>query len=77
MGTAPEKPGERHLYRVGVPADGAWPAPAHCLTCPGQPPDASDAATDEPVCPPFSPLFKGKKEKKNIGQHSKQNHTNI
>ncbi|KAF9409670.1 hypothetical protein HW555_011024, partial [Spodoptera exigua] len=49
IGTAPEKAGERHLYRVKVPTDPAsWPDSPTCLTCPGTdllPPDA----TMEPV----------------------------
>ncbi|PZC79336.1 dipeptidyl aminopeptidase-like protein 6 isoform X1 [Helicoverpa armigera] len=49
IGTAPEKAGERHLYRVKVPTDPAsWPDVPTCLTCPGAallPP----IATAEPV----------------------------
>ncbi|XP_045540478.1 inactive dipeptidyl peptidase 10 isoform X1 [Papilio machaon] len=50
IGTAPEKAGERHLYRVSVPADGSWPPPPHCLTCTqDQPPDAVHLTTEPPV----------------------------
>ncbi|CAB3244826.1 unnamed protein product [Arctia plantaginis] len=45
IGTAPDKAGERHLYRVSVPVDySSWPNPPVCLTCPGvdvMPPDAT------------------------------------
>ncbi|CAH0402967.1 unnamed protein product [Chilo suppressalis] len=44
MGTAPDRAGERHLYRVRVPADpAAWPPPAACLTCPAGATDSGDA----------------------------------
>ncbi|KAI8433026.1 hypothetical protein MSG28_013896 [Choristoneura fumiferana] len=46
LGTAPERPGERQLYRVGTEEG----APAHCLTCPGAaplPPDARPPPTSE------------------------------
>ncbi|XP_063629085.1 inactive dipeptidyl peptidase 10 isoform X1 [Cydia splendana] len=46
MGTAPEKAGERHLYRVRIADDGTWPAP-HCLTCP----DSAPLPPDEPPPP--------------------------
>ncbi|XP_041972350.1 inactive dipeptidyl peptidase 10 isoform X2 [Aricia agestis] len=47
MGTAPEKPGERHLYRVSVPVNG-WPPPPACLTCPGYEPDTTvEPSTEE------------------------------
>ncbi|XP_072948224.1 inactive dipeptidyl peptidase 10 [Epargyreus clarus] len=38
IGTAPEKAGERHVYRVSVPA-GSWPPAPRCLTCPGLEPE--------------------------------------
>ncbi|XP_052741619.1 inactive dipeptidyl peptidase 10 isoform X2 [Bicyclus anynana] len=48
IGTAPEKAGERHVYRVLVPVDG-WPPPPSCLTCPGSIPDTTiEPSTEEP-----------------------------
>ncbi|CAH0718024.1 unnamed protein product, partial [Brenthis ino] len=48
IGTAPEKAGERHVYRVAVPVDG-WPPPPSCLTCPGFIPDTTiEPSTEEP-----------------------------
>ncbi|XP_053617920.1 inactive dipeptidyl peptidase 10 isoform X2 [Plodia interpunctella] len=51
MGTAPDKPGERHLYRVSVPADeSSWPPPVACLTCPDAdilPEDSTQEPTSE------------------------------
>lgn len=36
LGTAPDKAGERHLYRIEVPTEpSVWPPPPACLTCPG------------------------------------------
>ncbi|XP_028164926.1 dipeptidyl aminopeptidase-like protein 6 [Ostrinia furnacalis] len=51
IGTAPDKAGERHLYRVKVPPDAStWPEPAACLTCPGAAPAGAttEATSDEP-----------------------------
>nr|XP_032523806.1 inactive dipeptidyl peptidase 10 isoform X1 [Danaus plexippus plexippus] len=48
IGTAPDKAGERHLYRVSVPVDG-WPPPPVCLTCPGRMIEATaEPSTEEP-----------------------------
>lgn len=34
MGTAPERAGERHLYRIPVPKETtSWPEQPLCLTC--------------------------------------------
>ncbi|CAG9570549.1 unnamed protein product [Danaus chrysippus] len=50
IGTAPDKAGERHLYRVSVPVDG-WPPPPVCLTCPGRMIEATgEPSTEEPEC---------------------------
>ncbi|XP_063833835.1 venom dipeptidyl peptidase 4-like [Ostrinia nubilalis] len=57
IGTAPDKAGERHLYRVKVPPDAStWPEPAACLTCPGAAPAGAttEATSDEPVPPDAS-----------------------
>ncbi|XP_045455838.1 inactive dipeptidyl peptidase 10 [Melitaea cinxia] len=49
IGTAPDKAGERHVYRVSVPADG-WPPPPVCLTCPGAELDTTvEPSTEETV----------------------------
>ncbi|XP_026494453.2 inactive dipeptidyl peptidase 10 isoform X1 [Vanessa tameamea] len=48
IGTAPEKAGERHVYRVSVPVDG-WPPPPSCLTCPGIVPDSTVEPSTEEV----------------------------
>ncbi|KAI5641199.1 prolyl oligopeptidase family domain-containing protein [Phthorimaea operculella] len=51
IGTAPDKAGERHLYRVLIPEDPAsWPEPAYCLTCTDSdplPPDSTAEPTSE------------------------------
>ncbi|CAG4939854.1 unnamed protein product [Colias eurytheme] len=45
LGTAEERAGDRHLYRVLVPRDG-WPAAPACLTC--GPPTRHPPSTDPP-----------------------------
>ncbi|CAH2097979.1 unnamed protein product [Euphydryas editha] len=49
IGTAPDKSGERHVYRVSIPVDG-WPPPPTCLTCPGAELDTTvEPSTEETV----------------------------
>lgn len=53
MGTAPDKAGERHLYRVKVPTDpAAWPEVPACLTCSDMEPmydSTVEPTSEEPV----------------------------
>ncbi|XP_047520693.1 inactive dipeptidyl peptidase 10 isoform X2 [Pieris napi] len=46
IGTAVERAGERHVYRVRVPRDG-WPPAPRCLTCPNTLPDEDTSPTTD------------------------------